>query len=33
VAAGEVFQSMALTFRAAASISPRIPGADPLMAK
>ena len=33
VAAGELRHTMAFTFTAAASISPRIPGADPEMAK
>ncbi len=33
VAAGDERQTMAFTFSAAASISPRIPGADPVMAK
>src|SRR5262249_7796392 len=33
VAAGEVRHIIALTFNAAANISPRIPGAEPLIAK
>ena len=33
VAAGEVRQSMALTLRAAASVSPRMPGPEPVIAK
>ncbi len=33
VGAGPVRQSMALTFRAAASVSPRMPGPEPVMEK
>lgn len=33
VAAGDVFQSIAFTFSAAASISASTPGTEPLMAK
>ncbi len=33
VAAGQLFHSMPLTFNAAVSISPRMPGPDPVMEK